>query len=87
MPVLGFSSTSCLCADVTHLIEVKHEGNVAPDGGAQLSVTGDQPEASWRSGPTRLPPGREHSPASFLTIIGQNPPIPSNHKKNKTKTL
>lgn len=64
----------------THLIEIKHEGNVAPDGGAQLPVTGDEPEPSRRPGPTRLPPGREHLPASFLTVIRQNSPIPSKHK-------
>lgn len=71
---------------LTHLIQVKHEGNVAPDGGAQLPVTGDQPEASRRPGPARLPPGREHLPASFFTVIGQNSAIASESRITKVNT-
>lgn len=65
---------------ITHIVEVNHESNVASNSGTELSLTGGQPDASWWSGTTHLPPGRVHIPASLLTVIGQNLPIPLKHK-------
>lgn len=41
----------------THFVQADHISNVAPDGGAQLSVAGGQPKTSRSSGVTSLPFG------------------------------
>lgn len=65
-----------LLGDVTHIVKVDHESNVASDGGAEVSLTGGQPQASGCSGTTRLPLGRVRVPSSLLTVVGQNLTIP-----------
>lgn len=53
MLVLSVLKNSALKAselvnESTHVIQVNHEGDVAPDGGVQLALPGGQAEATWR---------------------------------------
>lgn len=73
-------TTATATDDMTHIVEVNHESNVASNSGTELSQTGGQPEALGWSGTTRLPPGRVHVPPSLLTVIGQNLSIPLKYK-------
>lgn len=68
---------------MTHVIQVNHKGDVAPDGGVELALDGGQAEASWRPRSTRLSLGRKHPPASLLAVVGQNLSVPL-RKANKS---
>lgn len=61
---------------MTHVVQVDHKGDVAPDGGVELALAGGQAEATRWPRSTRLSPGREHPPASLLAVVGQNLSVP-----------
>lgn len=61
---------------MTHVFQVDHKGDVAPDSGVELALAGGQAEATWRPRSTRLSVGRKHPPASLLTVVGQNLSVP-----------
>lgn len=43
--------------DMTHIVKVNRESDVASNSGTELSLTGRQPETLGWSGTTPLPPG------------------------------
>lgn len=63
-------------SNMTHVFQVDHKGDVAPDGGVELALAGGQAEATWRPRSTRLSVGRKDPPASLLTVVGQNLSVP-----------